>query len=304
MTFERIWDDDLGSHRESGQRHVSILDDHDHVSGDKIRFSSDAATAVQVVAGVACSLFSLGIPCIFYGTEQSFAGPEKSERDRYLSDYNAGDPPPDKYLREAMFGPAHPLQPGNAGLSQGAFVHDTNMPGFGPFGTSGHHCFDPSAVAYRRLASLCAVRKQFPVLRSGRQYQRPIANFGAPFSLPAAGELIAWSRILDDEEALCIVNGHGNARRGGDVVVDARLNGRPGATFTVIANSEQAGGGTFNSALAIGQQVPVLFRNGAAYVELRDIGPSRGRGVEQSILTNASCELGLPRSRRLPADGS
>ena len=28
------------------------------------------------------------------------------------------------------------------------------------------------------------------------------------------GELIAWSRILDDEEALCIVNGHGAEYRG------------------------------------------------------------------------------------------
>jgi hypothetical protein len=29
---------------------------------------------------------------------------------------------------------------------------------------------------------------------------------------------------LDDEEALCIVNGHGNEVRGGDVVVDINLN--------------------------------------------------------------------------------
>jgi hypothetical protein len=37
--------------------------------------------------------------------------------------------------------------------------------------------------------------------------------FGFPFALPSAGELIAWSRILDDEEALCILNGHGNEAR-------------------------------------------------------------------------------------------
>ena len=116
LSFERVWDDDLGSHRESGQRHVSILDDHDHVSGEKVRFSSDAASEVQVVAGVALQLFSLGIPCIYYGTEQSFAGPERSEREQYLPDYNRGSPPPDKYLREAMFGPEHPLATGTAGF--------------------------------------------------------------------------------------------------------------------------------------------------------------------------------------------
>ena len=79
--FAPRWDDDLGSHRDSGNRHVSILDDHDHVSGDKVRFSTDAASDHQVVAGVAIQLFSLGIPCIYYGTEQALAGPERaSER--------------------------------------------------------------------------------------------------------------------------------------------------------------------------------------------------------------------------------
>ena len=85
--FVRAWNDDLGSHRNAGRSHVSILDDHDHVSGDKVRFSSDAASDHQVVAGVAIQLFSLGIPCVYYGTEQAFAGPEKSERDQYLPDY-------------------------------------------------------------------------------------------------------------------------------------------------------------------------------------------------------------------------
>ena len=274
LDFERIWDDDLGSHRESGQRHVSILDDHDHVSGEKVRFSSDAASDVQVVAGVALQLFSLGIPCIYYGTEQSFAGPEKALRDQFLPDYNAGDPPPDKYLREAMFGPAHPLRDGNAGFVAGQPVTDPDLPGFGPFGTSGHHCFDTDSPAYRRIAALCRVRQRFPVLRSGRQYQRAVANFGGPFVLPAAGELIAWSRILDDEEALCIVNGHGRERRGGDVVVDARLNAAAGATFEVIANSAQAAGGTFNGLHPIGERLAVKFREGTAFVEVRGLGPS------------------------------
>ena len=48
--------------------------------GAKIRFSAEAATEHQVVAGVALQLFTLGIPCIYYGTEQAFAGPEPAER--------------------------------------------------------------------------------------------------------------------------------------------------------------------------------------------------------------------------------
>jgi hypothetical protein len=40
----------MGSHRNLGDRHVSILDDHDHVFGEKIRFSSEASSDHQVVA--------------------------------------------------------------------------------------------------------------------------------------------------------------------------------------------------------------------------------------------------------------
>jgi len=93
----------LGSHRMLGNKHVSILDDHDHVFGQKIRFSSEAASEHQVVAGVALQLFTLGIPCIYYGTEQAFAGPELSAR-QWLPDWKGSD----RYLREAMFGPPHP----------------------------------------------------------------------------------------------------------------------------------------------------------------------------------------------------
>src|SRR5215831_12748415 len=79
--FITTWHDDLGTHRNAGRRHVTILDDHDCVIGEKRRFSTDAASDHQVVAPVAIQLFSLGIPCIYYGTEQAFSGPEKSERE-------------------------------------------------------------------------------------------------------------------------------------------------------------------------------------------------------------------------------
>jgi glycosidase len=263
------WDPTFGSHRNAGGMHVSILDDHDHVSGDKVRFSSDAASDHQVVAGVAIQLFSLGIPCIYYGTEQAFAGPEKAARDQFLPDYNRG---PDKYLREAMFGPTHPRARGAAGLQAGAAGLDTGLPGFGPFGTSGRHAFDETAPAYVRVAALTATRQRFPVLRYGRQYLRQISNFGAPFAFPPGGELVAWSRLLDDEEALCVVNGHGTAARGGQVVVDARLNAGADAAFEVVASTAQAAG--IGGPHPLGQRVPVRFRGATAFVEIAPLGPS------------------------------
>ena len=127
---------------------------------------------------------------------------------------------------------------------------------------------------YVRIAALTAVRQKFPVLRVGRQYQRQISNFQQPFAFPNAGELIAWSRILDDEEALCIVNGHGTARRGGDVLIDARLNRTPGAELVVVANTEQVATPGFTGPHPVGQELPVKSRNGTDFVEIRNVGPS------------------------------
>lgn len=264
---------EMGSHRNIGQRHVSILDDHDHVTGPKIRFSNEAASEQQVAAAVAMQLFTLGIPCIYYGTEQAFAGPEESERP-FLPGYKGGDHA-DRYLREALFGPLHPKRSGREGLPADASAMDSGLPGFGPFGTAGAHCFDPNFHTYRRIAALAALRKDFPVLRQGRQYLRPISNFGAPFEVCGPGEIIAWSRILNDEEALCVVNSHGREPRGGNVLVDAALN-PSGSEFTVIANSQQTAAGTpAGASHPIGSRLPVKrLADGTAFVEIRGVPPS------------------------------
>lgn len=274
--FERFDPGDvvMGSHRNLGDRHVSVLDDHDHVFGPKLRFSSEAANEQQVAAGVAIQLFTLGIPCVYYGTEQAFAGPEASER-RWLPDWGGSD----RYLREAMFGPEHPRRRGAAGLAAPGGLDD-ELPGFGPFGTAGRHCFDPDHPAYRRIAACAALRRQYPVLRHGRQYQRQLTTDAPPqsgtFGFPGSGQLVAWSRLLDVEEALCVVNGHGDAARGGAVVVDASLNGADDATFTVVLNSAQAtAGGTFAGPHPVGEVLPVRRApDGTAFVVIEDLPPS------------------------------
>jgi glycosidase len=63
--------DALGSHREVGRYHVSVLDDHDKVGGEKSRFSAGnhiPARYEQVAHAVGLQLTTLGIPCIYYGT--------------------------------------------------------------------------------------------------------------------------------------------------------------------------------------------------------------------------------------------
>jgi len=276
------WDPVLGSHRRSAHRHVKVIDDHDHVSGRKVRFSTDASTDHQIVAAVAIQLFTLGIPCIYYGTEQAFAGPEESER-QYLSDFGGRT---DKYLRETMFGAEHSKKNGADGIGTQDSNYDVTIPGFGAFGTVGRHFFDEKFGTYRRIKELNRIRKAYPALRYGRQYLRPIRNFGQAFSLPRAGELISWSRILDEEELLCIVNGHGNEYRGADILVDPSLNADSPCFFKVIGNTaEIVSDGEYSGTHRIGEMLQVQDDPstpwGAKYVEIRTIAPS-----EVIILTN------------------
>jgi len=257
----------MGSHRNAGGRHVSILNDHDHIYGDKIRFSSDASCDHQVAAGVAMQLFTLGIPCIYYGTEQAFAGPEPSER-KWLPGWKCSD----QYLREAMFGPEHPRASGTAGLHE----LDMNLPGFGPFGTAGHHCFDENHPVYNRIAAAAALRSKYPALRCGRQYLRRISFLNKPFDLYGPGEIVAWSRILDDEELLCVMNANGTKSRGADVIVDADLNSGDAGTMTVVLNSAQVAqtqeySGTHPTGSTVGIN---RTADGRAFVRIQNIPPA------------------------------
>ena len=77
----------------------------------------------------------------------------------------------------------------------------------------------------------------------------------------AAGELIAWSRILDTDEAVVIVNPNGEGARGGQVVVGGELN-RVGDEFLVVANTAEAGAaaGTFTGPHPAGSRIAVRGR--------------------------------------------
>lgn len=274
--------EDFGSHRSLGNRHVSILDDHDHVVGAKIRFSAgipdnSPVKDHQVVAATALQLFTLGIPCIYYGTEQAFAGPAQSQLP-FVQAEGWNDPANygDRYLREAMFGPEHPRADFTKDLETQLIDQDPTLPGFGPFGTAGKHCFDPDSPAYVRIAVLCQVRAEHLVLRTGRQYARQIRLPGRGFEFVQPGELVAWSRILDNQEAVCLVNSNGESNRGGDVVVSAELC-PVGTEFVVIANTaEAAAGAAFGGKHPIGSTVQVKRSspNEPAFIEIRELPPA------------------------------
>lgn len=280
--YRYIADPPAGESRQVAERLVSCLDDHDNIGlSERLRFSAGSTAAGhfgassdhQVVAGVAIQLFTLSIPCIYYGTEQAFSyhGPD-ADQIKFLLAENWGNG--DHFLREAMFGPLHPRVPGIHGLGE-----DAALPGFGPFGTSGYHYFDKNSPAYIRIRHLIEVRKSVSTLRRGRQYQRQLGSQGWDNLAYGGGGLIAWSRILDDREVLCFVNGNGEVAAGDDILVDANLN-PPGSSFRVIANTAEsfalAGGKVYTGPHAVGSSMRVNRRSGsaAAFVSLQPLGPS------------------------------
>jgi len=162
----------------------------------KARFCADAGVAELLVPALALNLLTLGIPCLYYGTEQGFDGA------------GSGDGA-DRYIRESMFG-------GN----------------FGAFRSRGVHFFNESNPVYKYIAEIADLRSRLIALRRGRQYLRPISGDGMHFGIPTmmGGEIrsvVPWSRILSDSEVLCAINTHPSESRGAWVTIDATLH-RPG----------------------------------------------------------------------------
>jgi glycosidase len=181
-----------GSHTWFRDHVVTSYDDHDQVrkGKTKARFAADPEGRALAAAVIAANVTTLGIPCIYYGSEQRFDG-------------RGGN---DRYIREAMFGGR-----------------------FGPFRSSDRHCFDETGETFAEVAAVLALRSREPVLRRGRQYLREISGDGVGFGLPRSfggrmATVVAWSRILADREVVCAFNNDPFMARAAWVTVDAGLN--------------------------------------------------------------------------------
>lgn len=189
---------------------VTTVDDHDLIRQGAVK-SRLCATfeGRQLAAGViAMNVLTLGIPCLYYGTEQRLDG-------------SGGPPAADRYVREAMFGG-----------------------GFGAFRSRDRHVFDESAPRYAATADLLALRRAEPALRRGRQYLREISDDGSDFGLPTGfggpvRSVVAWSRILDRREVLCAINTDPVLERTAWVTVDAALH-EPGDALALLHGSGPA----------------------------------------------------------------
>jgi glycosidase len=164
-------------HRWYRNQVVTLVDDHDQVrkGGGKWRFSGDHRVRDLAFNVMAAQLTTMGIPCIYYGSEQGF---------------DSGGRPSgsDLVLRETMFGGT-----------------------FGGLCTQGRHFFNEDSELYRALAALIDLRKKLLPLRRGRQVLHQISADGVSFGVPhRLGDrmraLVSWSRLFIDEEVLVAIN--------------------------------------------------------------------------------------------------
>jgi glycosidase len=240
--------DILGTHRETGRYHISVLDDHDMVGRDKNRFAAHntiASRYEQSAHAVAIQLTTLGVPCLYYGTEQAFNG----TKDNLDTSIDEGFE--DRFIRESMFGSS-----------------------FGAFSTVGCHFFDTEHPTYLRIAAVARVRGQSNLvglaLRKGRQYLRETSFLDRPFSIPGAGELTAWSRILAQQEVVLALNTNGTESRGAEVTIDASL--QSGVSFlTFLYRSDWTDEQLKNP--PAGETVPIITKDGRSVVRL-DLPPA------------------------------
>jgi glycosidase len=153
----------------AGSYFVTFLDSHDQLRNPYYRLMHGESDTRLAVLGVGYLLTSMGIPCIYYGTEQCFDG--GSDRD-------------DDYVRESMFG-------GD----------------WGAFGAESGHFFNSNRPAYQAISAIARLRRDLPVLRYGRQYFQQISHDGRQFEDPVrTGCVFAFSRVLDTVAVVVVVN--------------------------------------------------------------------------------------------------
>jgi len=157
---------------------------------------------------MALNVCTLGIPCIYYGTEQLFDG-------------QGGN---DRYIRESMFGGA-----------------------FGAFRSKDRHFFKEEQFVYQEFAKIAKVRSDLPALSRGRQYLREISGDGVNFGVPTKlgdrlRSVVPWSRIYNDVEVLVAINTDACDDRTAWVTADSSLNAsRKSMRCLYSTNSRQIG---------------------------------------------------------------
>ena len=186
----------ITSHGDASSHFVTFLDNHD--MKERFYFSDGSGRFDdQATLGFGLLFTLLGIPCLYYGTEQGLHGRGNS----------------DSAVREALWGKLN--------------------------------AFDRNHPFYQAIRSLAALRQQQPALRYGRLYFRPISGNTRDFGVsPFRNGVVAFSRLLNDQEVTVIANTSLDSGFSGEVIVDAFLNKENAPcnlVFSNIPNPQQPG---------------------------------------------------------------
>lgn len=97
--------------------------------------------------------------------------------------------------------------------------------------------FDTAHPFYVAIRQIAGVRNTQPALRYGRQYFRQISGNQHDFAVSTFSPgVIAFSRILNDQEVLIIGNTSDSFTFSGEVIVDMELNPAPGTLRVLFSN--------------------------------------------------------------------
>lgn len=98
--------------------------------------------------------------------------------------------------------------------------------------------FDQRSAFYPAIAQLAALRNNSPALRYGRYYFRPLAGDGTHFGISTtAPGVLAFSRILNDQELVIVANTAIGVAWTGEVIVDYSLN-PTGAAYSILFSNQ------------------------------------------------------------------
>lgn len=169
----------------------------------KSRFNHPAASPEQITLGYALLFGLQGIPAVYYGTEQGLDGTRDASGNPDLASNES--------CREALWGKPN--------------------------------AFDRTAPLYQSIRALSECRRRHAALRYGRLYFREVSGNGRDFGHSSgSGGVVAFSRILADEEVVVVANTNTVRPFAGFVLVDPDLHRHLRRMQVVYSNRATSGG--------------------------------------------------------------
>ena len=154
--------------------------------------------------------------------------------------------------------------------------------------------FDREHAFFRAIEALSAIRQAQPGLRYGRQYFRPISGDGVHFALSGfRGGVLAFSRILNEDETVIVANTSTQDAWRGEVIVDATLS-LAGTRFDVVFSNRSLD----SAAGAPGSEPSIVFAKPTGKVEIVEVGGGLTYGPAKALRVSlAPTELQILRRR-------